>query len=57
MSAWMFIPYAQNKVETGEWTQKEANAFLSDILRIDLEQDEFDRKMCELWKKSQESKN
>lgn len=47
MSAWMFWGYADRKVELGEWTEEEAIKFITDIERIDIEQDKFDAKMFE----------
>jgi hypothetical protein len=57
MSAWMFIPYANKKVEEGIWTQELAQQFIYEIVKIDLEQDRFDGEMIEHWKKLKESKN
>lgn len=57
MSAWMFMGYAARQVEKGEWTQEYAAKLIEDIIRIDLEQDEFDRKMVEEWRKLKKSKN
>lgn len=57
MSAWMFWGYANRKVELGEWTQEEANKFIADIERIDLEQDKLDEEMIKHWIKLKESKS
>lgn len=57
MSAWMFIPYVNKKVEERIWTQELAQQFIYEIVKIDLEQDRFDKEMIEHWKKLKESKN
>ena len=41
----MYIGYAQRQVEKGKWTQEYAMKLIEDIMRIDIEQDEFDGKM------------
>lgn len=57
MSAWMIIPYAYKKVENGEWAKTKADQFIEGFIKIDLEQDEFDREMIEHWNELKESKN
>lgn len=57
MSVWMFIPYANKKVEEGIWTQELAQQFIYEIVKMDLEQDRFDKEMSEHWRKLKELKN
>ena len=58
MTALISIGYAARQVEKGIWTQEQADKYIADIIKYELEADENDRRLIELCKqKLNESKN
>ena len=48
MTALIFMGYAARQVEKGKWTQEQADKYVADQIRAELEADENERKLVEI---------
>lgn len=48
MTALISAGYAARQVEKGKWTQEQADKYVADLMRVELEADENERKLVEM---------